>query len=252
MRQLKVLVFFNFTGILILLQWKFIKALVADGLDKCIEYEKLGCYKDSLKEQRPLPKLIENYRGTFNWTYAQESINSKVLLCARAASQKGFIVFGLQFYGECWSGENTTQTYFRDGPSNKCFMAANNTEFKECDDNSDEACVGVAYTNYVYRITHPVDGNFSAWSDWSQCSASCGGGQKTRTRACNNPPPSKCGKTCLGDKQEAVSCNTQSCPAPEPCEDKHPDCKQYKDIGLCSPKYPVVLKTCKKSCGRCP
>ena len=40
--------------------------------------------------------------------------------------------------------------------------------------------------------------------------------------------------------------------APEPCEDKHPDCKQYKDIGLCSPKYPVVLKTCKKSCGRCP
>ena len=58
----------------------FFVALVADGLDKCIEYEKLGCYKDSLKEQRPLPKLIENYRGTFNWTYAQESINRLVFL----------------------------------------------------------------------------------------------------------------------------------------------------------------------------
>ncbi len=55
----------------------------------------------------------------------------------------------------------------------------------------------------------PVNGG---WSDWSSCSASCGGG--TRTRSCNNPSPANGGSTCSGAGTE--SCNNQSCPSPSP------------------------------------
>ncbi len=53
----------------------------------------------------------------------------------------------------------------------------------------------------------PVNGG---WSDWSTCSASCGGG--TQTRSCNNPTPNACGADCVGSSSQ--SCNTQACCRP--------------------------------------
>lgn len=50
----------------------------------------------------------------------------------------------------------------------------------------------------------PVNGG---WSDWGNCSASCGGG--TQTRTCTNPPPANGGNNCSGSSSEA--CNTKSC-----------------------------------------
>lgn len=61
-------------------------------------------------------------------------------------------------------------------------------------------------------IHFPVDGNFSAWSSWGQCSKTCGGGRQKRTRSCSAPPPSTCGGNCVGDIEEFIDCNTQSCP----------------------------------------
>ncbi|OGI95131.1 hypothetical protein A3A03_01770 [Candidatus Nomurabacteria bacterium RIFCSPLOWO2_01_FULL_40_18] len=45
------------------------------------------------------------------------------------------------------------------------------------------------------------------WSNWSACSASCGGG--TQTRTCTNPVPSGNGPSCVGPLSRA--CNTQAC-----------------------------------------
>ena len=64
-----------------------------------------------------------------------------------------------------------------------------------------------------------VDGGwtlFGDWTDWSDCSVSCGGGQRTRThsRTCTNPKPQHGGQKCTGSSKEtsAVSCNSETCP----------------------------------------
>ncbi|KAM4861104.1 hemicentin-1 [Thomomys bottae] len=58
----------------------------------------------------------------------------------------------------------------------------------------------------------PVDGSWGTWQSWSHCSASCGGGEKTRKRQCDNPVPSKSGRSCPGDATQVSRCNVQACP----------------------------------------
>ncbi|KAH9500753.1 Hemicentin-1, partial [Bulinus truncatus] len=57
-----------------------------------------------------------------------------------------------------------------------------------------------------------VHGEFSAWSDWGPCSTSCGKGDKTRRRSCNNPRPEYGGRDCIGPTIEYASCVIESCP----------------------------------------
>ena len=56
-----------------------------------------------------------------------------------------------------------------------------------------------------------IDGGWSDFGDWSECSVPCGGGIKERRRTCTNPPRSNGGACCAGDNMEAQSCNTESC-----------------------------------------
>ncbi|KAK2574393.1 Ectin [Acropora cervicornis] len=55
------------------------------------------------------------------------------------------------------------------------------------------------------------DGNWSVWGAWSPCSATCGDGQRSRSRSCTNPPPSGGGADCVGASQEIEGCNRRSC-----------------------------------------
>ena len=59
-----------------------------------------------------------------------------------------------------------------------------------------------------------VDGGYGEWTLWSGCSEECGGGQRSRTRACDNPLPKGSGKDCssLGNDTEIGSCGTMPCP----------------------------------------
>ncbi|MDD2916305.1 MAG: hypothetical protein PHH70_00470 [Candidatus Gracilibacteria bacterium] len=56
-----------------------------------------------------------------------------------------------------------------------------------------------------------VDGGWTAWSGFSSCSASCGGGTQSSTRSCTNPSPANGGSDCSGISSQNQSCNTQAC-----------------------------------------
>ncbi|XP_041359749.1 SCO-spondin-like isoform X3 [Gigantopelta aegis] len=56
----------------------------------------------------------------------------------------------------------------------------------------------------------PVDGVFSDWSDWGECSVTCGGGIKWRTRTCTGPFYN--GADCVGARNDSTSCNENNCP----------------------------------------
>uniref|UniRef100_A0A3P9DIL1 Complement factor properdin n=1 Tax=Maylandia zebra TaxID=106582 RepID=A0A3P9DIL1_9CICH len=56
-----------------------------------------------------------------------------------------------------------------------------------------------------------VDGGWSQWGAWTECSLSCGGGVKFRRRLCDNPSPQSGGRGCLGDAEQQRDCNTHLC-----------------------------------------
>lgn len=53
----------------------------------------------------------------------------------------------------------------------------------------------------------PVNGGWTSWGDWDQCSTPCGGGTQKRSRSCTNPPVAHGGKTCAGPKEMTRICN---------------------------------------------
>ncbi|CAH3136107.1 unnamed protein product [Pocillopora meandrina] len=57
----------------------------------------------------------------------------------------------------------------------------------------------------------PVPGKWGDWEEWSVCSATCGTGNKVRTRECNNPAP-QYGGECPGNGQETEACEIRKCP----------------------------------------
>lgn len=60
-----------------------------------------------------------------------------------------------------------------------------------------------------------VNGGYSDWGPYSQCSKTCGGGEQKRTRTCTNPPPAYDGKDCsaLGASFVTRKCNIDPCPS---------------------------------------
>ncbi|XP_055948498.1 hemicentin-1-like isoform X2 [Argiope bruennichi] len=57
-----------------------------------------------------------------------------------------------------------------------------------------------------------VNGKWSNWQEWEECSASCGDGRQMRLRFCNNPTPRNGGKACIGISNEVKHCNERPCP----------------------------------------
>lgn len=62
--------------------------------------------------------------------------------CAQVAVTKGYEYFAVQFYGECYTGKNASQTYKKHGRSDKCMETDKTLGFQ----------VGKDDTNFVYRI----------------------------------------------------------------------------------------------------
>ncbi|XP_037691794.1 SCO-spondin-like [Choloepus didactylus] len=56
-------------------------------------------------------------------------------------------------------------------------------------------------------------GGWGPWGPWSSCSRSCGGGLRSRTRACDQPPPQGLGDYCEGPQAQGEACRAVPCPA---------------------------------------
>lgn len=64
-------------------------------------------------------------------------------------------------------------------------------------------------------LAAPLDGDWSAWSPWTQCSKTCGisgGTILRRTRLCNQPPPMNGGQSCPGNDTETARACFTPCP----------------------------------------
>lgn len=57
-----------------------------------------------------------------------------------------------------------------------------------------------------------VDGQWTAWKPWTECTRSCDSGIQTRARMCTNPSPAYGGKDCVGLSDEIKPCNKNPCP----------------------------------------
>ncbi|AWP10692.1 putative hemicentin-1 [Scophthalmus maximus] len=89
--------------------------------------------------------------------------------------------------------------------------------YRTCDNprpaNGGRACAGA--DTQIQRCSTancPVDGNWGSWQPWGECSATCGGGERTRVRLCNSPSPGNGGRLCPGDSSQLSRCKTQACP----------------------------------------
>ncbi|XP_060591307.1 SCO-spondin-like isoform X2 [Ruditapes philippinarum] len=58
----------------------------------------------------------------------------------------------------------------------------------------------------------PIDGNWSAWLEWSSWDVTCANGSRTRTRKCDNPAPQNGGQNCPGDFNKHESQDLGNCP----------------------------------------
>ncbi|XP_065187399.1 SCO-spondin-like isoform X2 [Sycon ciliatum] len=76
-----------------------------------------------------------------------------------------------------------------------------------------QRCAGrLAQTRACFQQNCPVDGNWTRWSEWSDCSRTCDGGVRARSRSCTQPEPLYGGNQCDGDAAELEQCQQSPCP----------------------------------------
>ena len=60
-----------------------------------------------------------------------------------------------------------------------------------------------------------VDGQWGAWEEWSECSATCKGGFRMRNRQCDSPKPKCGGAACSDDGSSGM--DTEPCNEDKEC-----------------------------------
>ena len=63
-----------------------------------------------------------------------------------------------------------------------------------------------------YRYICKVDGQWSNWSEYTECTTTCGGGEQNRNRSCTNPVPQYDGRNCTGQEVDIRNCSEHPCP----------------------------------------
>ena len=64
----------------------------------------------------------------------------------------------------------------------------------------------------VLSLSNPVNGMWGDWNEYDTCSRTCGAGNQSRSRDCNNPTPDHGGLDCIGNASQTQVCNMEVCP----------------------------------------
>ncbi|XP_032222073.1 uncharacterized protein LOC5520909 [Nematostella vectensis] len=109
-----------------------IEVEVGDG--KMLKLKAVGCYKDN-EDERALRIPYHNHRRQIDWSKYPD-FTEVIRACAKEAYEKGFTsMFGVQFYGECWSDEQAAARFNMHRMSTDC-----------------DHGVGKKFTNFIYGI----------------------------------------------------------------------------------------------------
>jgi len=139
------------------------QAAVAWQCSNCeVQYRAVGCFKDSprrvlkehvLNERDPRSKVFGGRR--IDWLNWNQYMPAFACRCAKIVKDKGYKVFGLQFYGECWTGAPETYDLKEMKPSDSCVA----DDYKQCD-HLDRHCIGSRWTNFVFELVTDCTLNF--------------------------------------------------------------------------------------------
>ena len=76
-----------------------------------------------------------------------------------------------------------------------------------------ETCAGNATeTEGCFTLPCPIHGGWGKWSNWTDCTTTCGNGTKSRYRNCDNPLPQHGGENCTGYSNQSEHCSRPACP----------------------------------------
>eukprot|EP00794_Sanderia_malayensis_P007488 gene7488-8318_t len=179
-----------------------------------LPFEQEGCFYN-IQSQLTRKLLITDREASsqiqIQWHTYPDYLKGLTCRCNKKASENGFKMFSIQYWGECWGIRDGKEILKSLHSSQDC----QNTAYQSpCLKSTSKYCTGTYNTAYIYSVAvpkNPLDGNYAEWSAWSKCSKECGIGAKTRTRACNNPAPMYGGKDCEGAAEESSKCNEQAC-----------------------------------------
>ena len=81
-------------------------------------------------------------------------------------------------------------------------------------------CFGTGWNNITFNvIASNFVSAFTQWSDWSECSVSCGGGSRERSRQCTE----KCDNVIPDDLLQTEDCGIDECPIDSECISYRPN-----------------------------
>ncbi|KXJ18031.1 Fibropellin-1 [Exaiptasia diaphana] len=109
-----------------------------------------------------LPKMLFTDRDetsivysnkTFTWNDWNNYLEDVACRCAESAAKNGYRYFGIQFFGECWSGPfNQGNASLATVKSDKCW----GKDYKKCSDVA-KYCAGEIFTIMIYKQQIDVD-----------------------------------------------------------------------------------------------